>query len=75
METLHITTTPTPPHQPNNKEKTMNRPGRKPTTNPTLTIKLPNQIKQHLIDVSNLNDMSITEYLITLIKRDASTPL
>jgi hypothetical protein len=53
----------------------MTRPGRKPTTNPTLTIKLPNQIKQHLIDVSNLNDMSITEYLITLIKRDASTPL
>lgn len=53
----------------------MNRPGRKPTTNPTLTIKLPTQTKKHLIEISNLNDMSITEYLITLIERDAGTPL
>ena len=53
----------------------MNRPGRKPTNNPTLTIKLPANVKQHLIEVSNLNDMSITEYLVTLIERDAGVPL
>jgi hypothetical protein len=53
----------------------MNRPGRKPTITPTLTIKLPPQIKKHLIEVSDLNDMSITEYLITLIERDAGQPL
>lgn len=53
----------------------MNRPGRKPTHTPTLTIKLPPPIKKHLIEVAELNDMSITEYLITLIERDAGQPI
>ena len=53
----------------------MNRPGRKPTTTPTLTIKLTPKIKRHLIEVASLNDMSITEYLVTLIERDAGQPL
>jgi hypothetical protein len=53
----------------------MNRPGRKPTSNPTLTIKLPRNVKRHLIEVAGLNDMSITEYLISLIERDAGVPL
>lgn len=53
------------------------RPGRRPTppTGPmsTLTVRLPAEVKQYLIDTSEALDMSITEYLIILIERDAYT--
>lgn len=37
----------------------------------TLTLRVGSDFKNHLIDVSEGYDMSITEYLITLVERDA----
>jgi hypothetical protein len=52
------------------------RPGRPPKMptgeSSTLTIRLPAEIKRHLIETSVALDLSITEYLITLIRRDAA---
>ena len=50
------------------------RPGRPPlraTGTSTLSLRIPAEIKNHLIDTSEALDMTITEYLITLVKRDA----
>lgn len=49
------------------------RPGRPPkradkTT--TLTLRIPPEIKNHLIDTTEALDLTITEYLLTLIRRD-----
>lgn len=53
------------------------RPGRPPKLpeghSTTLTLKIPASVKRHLIEMSENLDMSITEYIITLIKRDAGT--
>jgi hypothetical protein len=44
--------------------------GDKPAT--TLTIKIPTELKQQIVELADGYDMTITEYLTTLIKRDAS---
>jgi hypothetical protein len=36
-----------------------------------LSLRIPAQVKNYLIDASEGSDMTITEYLITLVKRDA----
>jgi hypothetical protein len=54
------------------------RPGRPPhrADGPTtLSLRIPPDIKNYLIDTSEALDMSITEYLITLIRRDAGEPI
>lgn len=51
------------------------RPGRPPKnpigTSCTLTLRIPSTVKRHLIETTENLDMSITEYLLTLIARDA----
>lgn len=48
------------------------RPPKKPTTKTTtLTIKIPAQTKNLIIELADGYDMSLTEYLTTLINRDA----
>lgn len=49
------------------------RPGRPPkraegTT--TLTLRIPADIKNHLIDTAEALDLTITEYLLSLVRRD-----
>ena len=57
---------------------TYKRMGRPPTppTKPivTLTLRIPAQLKQHLIETSDALDMPINEYIITLINKDATPP-
>lgn len=54
----------------------MTRNGRPPkkteTKTTTLTIKLPSPIKNQIIDLADGYDMTITEYIITLVNKDAS---
>jgi hypothetical protein len=53
--------------------KRQGRPPKTPTgTNTTLTLKIPTQLKQQLITQADAYDMTITEYLTTLIQRDAT---
>jgi hypothetical protein len=49
------------------------RPPRRPRDDQpsTLTIRLPANIKNLLIDQAEATDLTITDYLIALIKRDA----
>lgn len=50
------------------------RPPRKATgTHSTLTIRIPAADKNLLIQMADGYDMSITEYLLTLLRKDAST--
>jgi len=54
----------------------VNRPGRPPqrATGPVLlTVRIPADIKNYLVDSAEMLDMSITEYLIALIRRDEGT--
>lgn len=47
------------------------RPPKPPTgTQTTLTLKIPTPLKQTIIHNANAYDMTITEYLTTLIQRD-----
>lgn len=49
------------------------RPGRPPkraTKTTTLTLRIPPDIKNHLIDTTEALDLTITDYLIALIQRD-----
>lgn len=39
----------------------------------TLTIKIPSELKNQIVDLADGYDMTITEYIITLVKRDASS--
>ena len=49
------------------------RPPKQPTTkNTTLTFRIPSTLKSQLMEQADAYDMSITEYLTTLIERDAS---
>lgn len=41
----------------------------KPTT---LTIKIPAELKNQIIELADGYDMTITEYITTLVQRDAS---
>ncbi|MFZ9715827.1 MAG: hypothetical protein ACO3CH_00020 [Ilumatobacteraceae bacterium] len=52
------------------------RPPKNPTTKTTtLTIKIPAETKNLIIELADGYDMTITEYLTTLIQRDAqNTP-
>jgi antitoxin component of RelBE/YafQ-DinJ toxin-antitoxin module len=54
---------------------TRNKPGRPPKqatgTTSTLTLKIPTHIKNHIIQVAEGYDLTITDYLLTLIQRDA----
>lgn len=43
----------------------------KPTT---LTLKLEPHIKNHIIDTAHAYDLTITDYILTLINRDAEIP-
>jgi len=50
------------------------RPGRPPvraTGTTTLSLRIPAEIKNYLIDSAEALDMSITEYLLSLVRRDA----
>ena len=50
------------------------RPGRPPVRAEgpsTLSLRLPADIKNFLIDSAEALDMSITEYLVTLVRREA----
>jgi antitoxin component of RelBE/YafQ-DinJ toxin-antitoxin module len=51
------------------------KPGRPPKqaqgTQATLTLKIPAHIKNHIIQVADGYDMTITDYILTLIQRDA----
>lgn len=38
----------------------------------TLTIKIPADLKNKIVDLADGYDMTITEYIITLVQRDAS---
>lgn len=50
------------------------RPPKQPTgSHSTLTIKIPAEDKSLLIQMADAYDMSITEYILTLLKNDAST--
>jgi len=50
------------------------RPGRPPKlpagTTSTITLRLPAEIKKHLVEMSEALNMSMTEYMVTLVKRD-----
>lgn len=49
------------------------RPPKRPTgSHSTLTIKIPAEDKTLLIEMANAYDMSITEYILTLLKNDAT---
>jgi uncharacterized protein (DUF1778 family) len=37
----------------------------------TLSLRIPAEIKNYLIDSAEALDMSITEYLLSLVRRDA----
>jgi hypothetical protein len=53
----------------------MSRNGRPPKTADkptTLTIKIPAELKNKIIDLADGYDMSITEYITTLVNKDAS---
>lgn len=39
----------------------------------TLTIRIPGGVKNLMIDMSDAYDMTITEYLIALVNRDAAS--
>lgn len=50
------------------------RPPKKATTeNTTLTIKIPAELKNQIVELADGYDMTITEYITTLVKRDASS--
>ena len=54
----------------------MKRNGRPPKTATkatTLTIKIPAELKNQIIELADGYDMTITEYITTLVQRDAST--
>ena len=54
-------------------KKRTGRPAKQPTTqNTTLTLRIPSKTKKQLIEQSDAYDMSIAEYLTTLIERDAT---
>lgn len=49
------------------------RPPKQPSGNvATLTLRVPASVKRYLIDTSENLDMSITEYILTLVQRDAA---
>lgn len=54
----------------------MKRNGRPPkkseSETTTLTIKIPSDLKNQIVDLADGYDMTITEYISTLVKRDAS---
>ncbi len=43
-----------------------------PGTSVTLTIRIPSDVKNLMIDQASAYDMTITEYLITLVNHDVS---
>jgi hypothetical protein len=48
------------------------RPPKEATGVTTLTIKIPAELKNKIIELSDGYDMTITEYIVTLVLRDAS---
>ena len=49
------------------------RPPKKPTGRvSTITLRVPANIKEYIIETSENLDMTLTEYIITLIQRDAA---
>lgn len=50
------------------------RPPKHATKPTTLTLKLPAHTKNHIIDQAAAYDLTITDYLLTLINRDAEIP-
>jgi hypothetical protein len=53
-------------------KKRHGRPPKVATYPTTLTLKIPAKLKNTLIEQADAYDMSITEYLTTLIERDAT---
>lgn len=47
------------------------RPPVRATGTTTLSLRIPADVKNYLIDSAEAMDMSMTEYLLTLIRRDA----
>jgi uncharacterized protein (DUF1778 family) len=54
-------------------KKRHGRPPKTATTKTTLTLKIDADIKNLLIEQADAYDMSLTEYIITLLIRDAET--
>ena len=52
----------------------MGRPARlaDPGGSSTVTIKIPSEMKNLIVELADGYDMTITEYLLTLVSRDAS---
>lgn len=52
------------------------KPGRKPKKPTgsvcTLTLRVPANVKEYLIETSDNLDMTLTEYIIMLVRRDAA---
>ena len=52
--------------------KKRGRPPKQATKATTLTMKLPAETKNLIVELADGYDMTITEYLLTLVRRDAS---
>jgi hypothetical protein len=50
------------------------RPPKHATGPTTLTLKIPANIKNHITQQAQAYDLTITDYLITLVNRDAEIP-
>lgn len=52
------------------------RPGRPPKTDQSktsnLTVRIPPEVKKLIVEMADGYDMSLTEYITTLVKRDAA---
>jgi len=53
---------------------TRGRPPKHATKPTTLTIKLPPHIKNHITQQAQAYDITITDYILTLVNRDAQIP-
>ena len=50
------------------------RPPKQATGPTTLTLKIPANIKNHITQQAQAYDLTITDYILTLVNRDAEIP-
>ena len=50
----------------------MGRPAKHAAGDTTITLRVPADIKNRIVDMADAYDMTITEYLLTLVERDVS---
>lgn len=48
------------------------RPPKQATKATTLTLKIPAEVKNKIIELADGYDMTLTEYIVTLVERDAA---